>query len=125
MVYLRQLVLASIVGFAAAVSSHSSQVTATDAGASCACTQLAALQSKELLLPNSTNYKAEATDYWDLRSNLSPGCIFLPSSAEEVSSAVKILVSCNAQFAVRAGGHMNVSSSWGLLQLSWTLLIIT
>lgn len=108
MAYFKQLLIASLVSSAEAIL-NSSQVATTASEASCACTQLAALHSSELLLPNTTNYTAEATDYWDLRSNLSPSCIFLPTSAEEVSSAVKILVSCNAQFAVRGGGHMNVS----------------
>lgn len=88
-VSLRHLLVASIISSAAA-QSHSSQVTTTAAKTLCACTKLAALYYKELLLPNLTKYKTEATDHWDLRWNLSLGCIFLPISAGEDSSAVKI-----------------------------------
>lgn len=65
----------------------------------------------DIVTPTNVNYTAQAVDAcWDVRTDLSPACIFLPSTANEVSKALKIFQSCDAQFAVRDGGHMNVSS---------------
>ncbi|KAH1531548.1 hypothetical protein KXV92_004405 [Aspergillus fumigatus] len=77
-------------------------------GTPCACTQLESFYPDKLLLPSAARYTVEATSYWDIRSDLHPSCIFLPTSAEEVANAVKILTHCDAHFAVRGGGHMNV-----------------
>lgn len=76
--------------------------------AAAACEALSTSYSSQVLFPNSTNYTAQATDYWDVRADLTPACIFLPTTADQVADAVKTLGAANAQFAVRGGGHMNV-----------------
>lgn len=79
-------------------------------GASCACAKLSHSMPKSVLLPGSANYTTQTVDnYWDIRADLSPACVFVPNTAAEVSQAVKIIGACDAQFAVRGGGHMNVS----------------
>lgn len=79
-------------------------------GASCACAKLSHSMPKSVLLPGSSNYTTQTVDnYWDIRTDLSPACVFVPNTASEVSQAVKIIGECDAQFAVRGGGHMNVS----------------
>ncbi|PBP15991.1 putative fad binding domain-containing protein [Diplocarpon rosae] len=80
-------------------------------GASCACTQLNTAYNSLLVSPESANYTTECTEYWDRRSNMSPACIFLPETADQVAAAVGILASCGAQFAIRGGGHMNFPGS--------------
>ncbi|RDW88449.1 hypothetical protein BP6252_00481 [Coleophoma cylindrospora] len=94
---------------AAATVCASSVVTVAElsVGANCACTQLASTYGSLVLTSNSTTYAAETIDYWDVRADLQPGCIFKPNTANQVASAVSTLVSCGAQFAVRGGGHMN------------------
>ncbi|RDW94972.1 hypothetical protein BP5796_00735 [Coleophoma crateriformis] len=105
---------ASLAGclMAAATVCASSVVTVAElsTGATCACTQLASTYGSLLLTSNSTTYTAESIDYWDVRADLLPGCIFKPTTANQVADAVSTLVSCGAQFAVRGGGHMNVSN---------------
>ncbi|KAI0538640.1 FAD binding domain protein [Xylaria digitata] len=86
-------------------------VVSLSEGASCACSQLTAQYGSKILGVNSTNYIAEATNYWDVRANLSPSCIFLPADATQVANAVTIVSSCGAQFAIRGGGHMNYPGS--------------
>ena len=77
-------------------------------GAACACAKLSHSFS-EVISPNGANYTVQAADrYWDVRADLSPACIFLPSTPKQVAEAVSIFESCDAQFAVRGGGHMNV-----------------
>lgn len=79
-----------------------------ETGAKCACTKLAGLYSNLVLYPESANYTSQATSYWDIRADLDPACIFLPTSAEQVADAVGLFATCGTQFAVRGGGHMNV-----------------
>lgn len=83
-------------------------------GASCACALLTASFPTLVLTNTSSNYSTENVDFWDVRSaDFSPACMFLPEDAQMVADGVKILAGCGAQFAVRGGGHMNVSSpSW-------------
>jgi FAD/FMN-containing dehydrogenase len=49
-----------------------------------------------------------STDYWSPTDYLSPECVFTPTSAEDVSTAVIILAGLGATFAVRGGGHMPI-----------------
>ena len=93
---------------AIAVSTQTLTISDLSAGASCACTKLADSYGSQLITMNSTDYTAEVTDYWDIRADLLPECVFMPSVDTEVAEAVSIFTSCGAQFAVRGGGHMNV-----------------
>jgi hypothetical protein len=78
-------------------------------GAACACQKLSRT-FKGVIHPNGANYTAETIDaYWDVRTDLSPACVFLPATPNEVAQALEIFSSCDAQFAVRGGGHMCVS----------------
>ncbi|KAF7881432.1 hypothetical protein EAF00_011801 [Botryotinia globosa] len=52
----------------------------------CACSQL------------STSYP---------ETNADPACIFSPINADQVAAGVGVISTCEAQFAVRGGGHMN------------------
>lgn len=116
----------SLSGLAYASSSSSARASATldssiatssgtlaiSNGASCACAKFAHSLPNRTIFPGSKNYTMETVDkLWDIRADLSPACVVVPETANEVSQAVKIIGSCNAQFAVRGGGHMNVSSS--------------
>ena len=79
-------------------------------GASCACAKICRSIPGSTILPGSAIYTTQTVDnYWDIRANLSPACVFVPKTAGEVSQALKIINACDAQFAVRGGGHMNVS----------------
>lgn len=80
-------------------------------GVKCACNQLEAAYPDALLRPNSTDYNTQRINVWDKRSNLSPACIFLPKTTESAAAAIGIFNNCGAQFAIRGGGHMNVSSN--------------
>lgn len=86
-------------------------VAAVDTGVQSACSQLRASFPDNVLMPNSTRYDAERTNVWDIRSNSKPACIFLPTTADAVAQGVTIFHREKTQFAIRGGGHMNVSSS--------------
>jgi len=83
----------------------------TSIGSTCACTILSSLFQGKVLSPGSPAYTSEATHFWDLRENLSPKCIFVPATANDVAKGVVILDVCQSQFAVRGGGHMPVGSA--------------
>jgi FAD/FMN-containing dehydrogenase len=74
-----------------------------------ACAQLQSTYPEELLMPNSSDYESERINFWDKRSNMEPACIFLPTTVDAVADAVTIFHKEKAQFAIRGGGHMNVS----------------
>jgi hypothetical protein len=101
----------SLLGLATASSSSNSltDVVTPQKGASCACKRLSRTFDG-VIFPKNASYTEQAADkYWDIRADLSPACVFLPASADEVSKAMSLFNSCNAQFAVRGGGHMNAS----------------
>ncbi|KAJ5818193.1 hypothetical protein N7474_003784 [Penicillium riverlandense] len=78
----------------------------------CACRELLGSFARNVILPGQANYTEQTTDYyWDVRADLSPACVFVPETADAVASAIEIFSSCNAQFAVRGGGHMNYPGS--------------
>ena len=72
-----------------------------------AFTVAAAHEGQRISLLRSTYYNLEA---WDIRTNADPACIFSPMTADQVAGGVEIISTCDAQFAIRGGGHMNVSS---------------
>lgn len=78
-------------------------------GADCACIKLSAKFEDLLLGMNSSDYTTQAEDYYDVRAVLQPRCIFMPTTSDQVASGMSIIASCGTQFAIRAGGHMNVS----------------
>ncbi|RDA86152.1 hypothetical protein CP532_3044 [Ophiocordyceps camponoti-leonardi (nom. inval.)] len=55
----------------------------------------------------STAYVSATRDYWNvINASKKPVCVFFPSSAEDVSSAVRALMTYPAaRFALRSGGH--------------------
>lgn len=77
-------------------------------GTVCACALLRTFFSSKTFFSGTAVYTTEATHFWDLRADLSPGCIFVPATANDVAKGVVIFSMCQAQFAVRAGGHMPV-----------------
>lgn len=79
-------------------------------GTECACNQLFNRFGNALLNMDSNDYTTQAQDFYDIRAALEPRCIFMPTDAQQVASGMSILASCGAQFAIRGGGHMNVSN---------------
>lgn len=77
-------------------------------GPECACSELIATNPGATLLPNATHFVTQKLHVWDKRSDQQPACIFLPKAADDVSQALSILTTCDAEFAIRGGGHMNV-----------------
>ncbi|KAJ3498437.1 hypothetical protein NLG97_g1122 [Lecanicillium saksenae] len=57
------------------------------------------------LAPNSTEYDKSIRERWSGTAILHPGCVIAPTSTNEVSQAVKIIVKNKCQFSVKSGGH--------------------
>ena len=73
-----------------------------------ACAILSHQYPARVFYPNSTNYTAEKTHYWDARQTLAPTCVFVPKDEHEVAKGVVVFSKVGATFAVRGGGHMPV-----------------
>ncbi|GFN16475.1 hypothetical protein AtubIFM55763_010310 [Aspergillus tubingensis] len=97
--------IASLLPLTAAATTAAA--TATSAG----CKTLNKSLSSAVFAPSSTVYQYEAQNFWSNTEIMSPGCVFRPQSAEELSQGVKALVDAEAQFAVRGGGHMGIRGS--------------
>lgn len=92
-----------------AISALKSTNYGTGLGSTCACGLLdLVLGPQKVLFPNSTAYTAQATHYYSTRMDLSPKCVFVPASANDVATGVVILDVCKSQFAIRSAGHMSV-----------------
>lgn len=70
------------------------------------------------MFPGSAKYKASVQSYWSNIAQIGPTCVVLPTSAQDVSVAVKSLVKTNragpCPFAVRSGGHTPWAGSAGI-----------
>ncbi|KAI9653420.1 MAG: hypothetical protein M1821_007085 [Bathelium mastoideum] len=71
-----------------------------------ACNELAQKYPSQLYWPGSTEYANETASFWSQTTVLTPYCVFSPSTAQDVSTAVNILEDTSTQFAVRGAGHM-------------------
>jgi len=70
------------------------------------CSEVEALQYIEVKRQLDLSYIDEQTKYWSSTcSALQPSCIIFPTSAEQVSTVVKILAKTNEKWAVKSGGH--------------------
>ncbi|KAH8894377.1 FAD-binding domain-containing protein [Thozetella sp. PMI_491] len=110
---MRTQFLSSVVtaGLVSASTPHTRQTNCTAESVQAACTQLGSEFGELVLTPDSGNYSAERIEYWDVRSDQSPACIFLPTEASQVATALKIIHDTQTPFAVRGGGHMNFPGS--------------
>ncbi|KAI5203357.1 hypothetical protein E4T39_04194 [Aureobasidium subglaciale] len=74
------------------------------------CRQLSAALPQQAFPVGSAGYIAEQDENqnWSQSCVQTPQCLLEPSTAEELSTAIKSLVSSNTKFAVRSGGHMPV-----------------
>lgn len=70
------------------------------------CLYKAGLAS-QVLLPSDPDYAGREDSYWCNDAKLGPACIVRPHSAEDVSTALRALVSAGQKFAIRSGGHTN------------------
>ncbi|RDW69852.1 hypothetical protein BP6252_08872 [Coleophoma cylindrospora] len=94
---------------AAAPGRGEAPLNSTHANASVlACSALEGTFPTKLWVPGQANYTAENQHFWSPTDYASPLCVLTPSSASDVSTAVRILSRLKAKFAVRGGGHMPI-----------------
>lgn len=98
---------------AAAISSAKSMSFGTTFGSICGCTLLSLLVGRgKVFVPGTGKYTEESTTkFWSQTSWNTPRCVFVPTSANDVAKGIKIMGTCQAEFAIRGGGHMPVSFS--------------
>ncbi|KAI1872941.1 uncharacterized protein JN550_003815 [Neoarthrinium moseri] len=77
--------------------------SATENSASC-CTAIEAEYPNQVIYQVDETYE-EANARWTQNAQLAPTCIFLPETAHDVSTAVKIFVAQACPFSIKSGGH--------------------
>lgn len=106
-----KLFFASVVAVASAsevvVSRDTSVVTVAVCDAGCAA--LTKVLPSKVFYEGSAVYKYENSQFWSNNEILDPLCVFRPTSAADVATAVKALKSSSGSFAVRGGGHMGIA----------------
>ncbi|KAH8816535.1 FAD binding domain protein [Xylogone sp. PMI_703] len=73
------------------------------------CSQLTAALGSVVSLPGTTGYNATIASYFSIQeSSLTPSCIVVPETPQDVSTAVKILASPQneCKFAIKGRSHM-------------------
>ena len=72
-----------------------------------ACDEISAALADRVWTQSDKDYKSETNSYWSTAlRDAKPACVVLPQSADEVSSAVKVLNKYpDVEFAVKSGGH--------------------
>ena len=67
------------------------------------------------------SFYAQRQSYWtNVQREVYPACFVMPTSSQEVSTAIKTLVSNECKFAIRSGGHSPVKE-WSSIQGGVTL----
>ncbi|KAI1261351.1 hypothetical protein F5Y18DRAFT_440462 [Xylariaceae sp. FL1019] len=57
------------------------------------------------LTPNTTSYINEEATFWSSTEQLSPTCMFLPETPEQVAKAVGLFVQYDCAWSIKGGGH--------------------
>lgn len=59
----------------------------------------------KVYFPGTDSYQDRLQLYWSASAALRPWCMVMPTSAEDVSAAVKTLIAGDCPFGVKGGGH--------------------
>ncbi|KAI0428671.1 putative FAD-binding oxidoreductase [Xylaria sp. FL1042] len=74
--------------------------------ASAACAYLAsALNETGVVMPSEAQYPSASEGNWVQTAWASPTCVILPTTAQQVSRAIRYLSQRGVHFAIRSGGH--------------------
>jgi len=80
------------------------------------CEALSSVLPNNTFSPSASTYNASILSYPFLQLRLHPYCIFRPSSAEDVATAVNVLKYSNhTKFAIKGGGH-NANAGYNNIQ---------
>ncbi|KAL9072099.1 MAG: hypothetical protein Q9157_005225 [Trypethelium eluteriae] len=100
--------LALLGDLVSAAASFPRQTYNNTSSANQACHQLTAAFPQKLFAAGTAQFENQSLAIWSETCLITPSCVFLPSSAADISSALAIIKSAGSQFSVRAGGHMPV-----------------
>lgn len=74
--------------------------------AACRALRESSLRSKYASATVQPLTYTSSRDYWNSRNNLyAPACVIYPTTADEVSTALRAIKAAGSRFAVKAGGH--------------------
>ncbi|KAI0967528.1 putative FAD-binding oxidoreductase [Xylaria arbuscula] len=73
--------------------------------ASAACSYLESALETGVVLPSEAQYPSTSEENWVQTAWASPTCVIQPTTAQQVSRAVRYLAQRGVHFAIRSGGH--------------------
>ena len=76
------------------------------------CTALSSPLGNKVLYPDSPLYRDSLASYFsEQEEELSPACIVAPANSQDVATAISVLSSQSAKFAIRSGGYSTLAGS--------------
>lgn len=97
---------------ASPVTTRDVATTVKDITGTIGCGSLKTLYgNSSVLMPGDAEYIVEAAAFWSNTQLMSPTCIFRPTSAKQVGTAIRGNRRAGTQWAVRGGGHMGIKGS--------------
>ncbi|KAK0710020.1 FAD binding domain protein [Lasiosphaeria miniovina] len=96
-----------VLALAAAVPDDLSvQSSASSTKGALCCTALALVLGSKVSFPKTAGYNAFVSSYWSAQEQaIRPSCVLSATSAQDVSTTIRILAPLLCKFAVRSGGH--------------------
>lgn len=93
----------------ASISSTKTVTFGNTVGSICGCTLLSIFAFGKVHFPGSSKFTDESTTkFWSESTWDTPRCVFVPTTAKDVAKGVTVMNLCQAEFAIRGGGHMPV-----------------
>ncbi|KAI1350195.1 putative FAD-binding oxidoreductase [Xylaria sp. FL0043] len=77
----------------------------TSASATAACAYLESNLETGVVLPSEAQYSSASEGNWVQTAWASPTCVIQPTTAQQVSQAIRYLAQRGVHFAIRSGGH--------------------
>ncbi|GJN80322.1 hypothetical protein PLIIFM63780_003848 [Purpureocillium lilacinum] len=103
--FVASLLTAALIGRGTASPAVEQPSAAAASGASC-CKALTDALGSKVASKCSPGYTKSIQSYWAVQeTQISPTCVLLATSADDVSKALNVLVPSSCRFAVRGGGH--------------------
>ncbi|KAK2755483.1 hypothetical protein FQN54_006420 [Arachnomyces sp. PD_36] len=110
--------IAGLLAISPVVQADEVQSAGYDGGVA-ACAELSSTFPDLLFLPETSTYTSQAALPWSETCLLSPVCVFVPRTAQDIADALPIIQEARSPFAVISAGHMPVpgaaSTSEGVL----------
>ncbi|KAK6074441.1 FAD binding domain-containing protein [Seiridium cupressi] len=92
-------------GLATAPSQFNLVGSSTTQDAQCCQALSQSCLASQTYFPDTISYNDRIESYWSVSASLSPTCMVLPTSPEDVTSIIQTITANECSFGIRGGGH--------------------